>query len=89
MTQATATRKKLTYTVMLLADAEEGGYAVMVPALPGCVTQGETVQEALEMAREVIELWAESMVKDGFGVIEEEAGSLLTRVEVEVEVPDE
>ena len=34
-----------TYTVVLDPDLDEGGYTVTVPALPGCVTQGETVEQ--------------------------------------------
>jgi predicted RNase H-like HicB family nuclease len=79
-------RRKLNYTVMLLPD--EDGYAVMVPALPGCFSQGDTIQEALGMAREAIVLHVSGMVMDGLGVIEEEEGSLLAKVQVEVEVPD-
>jgi antitoxin HicB len=45
----------LHYTVLLLPD-EEGGFTVTVPMLPGCVTQGETLSEALEMAQDAISL---------------------------------
>ena len=41
------------YTVVLLKE-EVGGYSVLVPALPGCCTQGETVPEALDMAKGAI-----------------------------------
>ena len=54
---ATATREKskvLAYTVRL--EPEEGGsYSVSVPALPGCLTWGETYSQALDRAREAIE----------------------------------
>lgn len=40
---------------VLLEPAEEGGYAVHVPALRGCHTQGETVEECLENAKDAIE----------------------------------
>ena len=52
------------YTVILIPE-EEGGYSVDVPALPGCVTQGETKEEALAMAKEAIELYLESLMADG------------------------
>jgi len=42
------------YTVILHGDVEEGGYGVECPDLPGCVSQGETVEEALEMMRDAI-----------------------------------
>jgi len=42
------------FTVILEPDLEEGGFTVIVPALPGCVTQGDTREEALANAREAI-----------------------------------
>jgi predicted RNase H-like HicB family nuclease len=42
------------YSVLLTPDPDEGGYVVTVPVLPGCVTQGETVEEALARAKDVI-----------------------------------
>ncbi|HLF08021.1 MAG TPA: type II toxin-antitoxin system HicB family antitoxin [Dehalococcoidia bacterium] len=47
-----------TYTVIVYR-AEEGGYWTDVPSLPGVGSQGETVEEALEMTREAIELMSE------------------------------
>lgn len=44
-----------TYTIILEPDVEEGGYSVLVPALPGCQTQGETIEECVAMARDAIE----------------------------------
>jgi len=43
----------------------EGGYTVIVPALPGCITYGENVDEAIEMAREAIELFIEELKERG------------------------
>jgi antitoxin HicB len=50
----------MSYRVMLRKEPE-GGYTVMVPSLPGCVTYGETIEEAMEMAKEAIELYIESL----------------------------
>jgi len=47
--------------VILISDAD-GGYVVEVPSLPGCYSQGETVEEALENIREAIDLHIESMI---------------------------
>lgn len=47
-----------TYRVLLQSEPE-GGYTVMVPALPGCVTYGHNVNHAFEMAREAIEGYIE------------------------------
>lgn len=46
-------QKVYNYTV-IFEPAEEGGYVVYVPALPGCVTQGDTFEEAEKMARDAI-----------------------------------
>ncbi len=54
-----------TYTVILLKDPEEGGYTVVVPALPGCVTEGDDVDEALAMAQEAMECYLECVLADG------------------------
>jgi antitoxin HicB len=45
---------------VILSPEEEGGFSVAVPALPGCYTQGETVEEALANAREAAEAWLEA-----------------------------
>jgi len=44
-----------------LTPEAEGGYTVTVPSLPGCVTWGETIEEAKEMAKEAILLYVEDM----------------------------
>ncbi|HVN63537.1 MAG TPA: type II toxin-antitoxin system HicB family antitoxin [Candidatus Binataceae bacterium] len=48
------------YQVALVPD-EDGGYTVLVPALPGCISFGATVDEAIENAREAIELHLENL----------------------------
>jgi predicted RNase H-like HicB family nuclease len=53
--------KQLTYRVLLNREPE-GGYTVTVPALPGCITYGETIDEAIAMAKEAIGLYIESLV---------------------------
>ena len=54
------TKKVYSYSVFY-EPAEEGGYVVRVPALPGCHTQGETLEEAEKNAKEAIELYIESL----------------------------
>jgi predicted RNase H-like HicB family nuclease len=44
-----------TYDVVLHPDLEDGGFWVECPALPGCASQGETVEESLEMIKDAIE----------------------------------
>lgn len=43
----------------------EGGFTVTVPALPGCITYGEDVDEAISMAKEAIELYIEELQERG------------------------
>ncbi len=52
--------KVLNYPILLRKEPE-GGYTVIVPQLPGCITYGDTKDEAQEMAKEAIELYIESM----------------------------
>jgi antitoxin HicB len=47
---------------ILLREEPEGGYTVTVPVLPGCVTFGKTLNEAIDMAREAIEIYIENLV---------------------------
>jgi antitoxin HicB len=52
--------KSLNYRIRLIKE-EEGGYTVVVPVLPGCVTFGETLDEAIAMAKEAIEGYIETL----------------------------
>ena len=47
-------KKNIYKYTTIFEPAEEGGYVVSVPALPGCVTQGETFEEAQQMAKDAI-----------------------------------
>jgi predicted RNase H-like HicB family nuclease len=58
---------------VLLEPNELGGYTVTVPALPGCISEGDTREEALANIREAIELYIESLQADGEPVPAEEA----------------
>jgi predicted RNase H-like HicB family nuclease len=50
---------------VVFEPAEEGGYVVHVPALNGAATQGETLEEAREMAKDLIAGYLEALAKDG------------------------
>jgi antitoxin HicB len=63
--------KILSYRI-LLREEPEGGYTVIVPSLPGCVTYGDSVEEAIEMAKEAIELYIESLKEHGEEIPTEE-----------------
>lgn len=49
---------------VVLEPSEEGGYTVYVPALPGCISEGETVEEALHNIQEAITLYLEPVEDD-------------------------
>ncbi len=51
---------------VILEPSEEGGYTVFVPALPGCISEGDTREEALLNIREAIALYLEPIEDDGF-----------------------
>jgi len=48
----------------IIMENETGGYVAFVPALPGCHTQGETLQELLENVKEAIELYLETLTEE-------------------------
>jgi antitoxin HicB len=60
-----------TYKIQLHKEPE-GGFTVTVPMLPGCITYGENMDEAVEMAKEAIELYLESLTAHGEEIPNEE-----------------
>lgn len=55
---------ELSYRILLRPEPE-GGYTVIVPTLPGCITFGKTVEEAKKMAKDAIKIYLESLRKHG------------------------
>jgi predicted RNase H-like HicB family nuclease len=51
------------FDVVILED-ESGGYVAFVPALPGCHTQGDTLQELMDNVREAVELYLETLTEE-------------------------
>ena len=49
---------------VVLEPSEEGGYTVYVPSLPGCISEGETIEEALANIEEAIKLYLEPVDDD-------------------------
>ena len=49
---------------VILEPSEEGGYTVTVPSLPGCISEGESREEAIRNIREAIELYLEPVEDD-------------------------
>ena len=49
---------------VVLEPSEEGGYTAIVPSLPGCISEGDTKEEALKNIREALELYLEPVEDD-------------------------
>lgn len=72
--------RALEYTVVLHRDEDYGGYWVEVPALPGCVSQGKSREEAIANIKEAIELHIECMKEDGEEIPVEESSKVMVKV---------
>ena len=62
--------RKLSYRIILRPEPE-GGYTVTVPALPGCITYGKTLEEAKKMALDAIKVYLESLKKHDEPIIDD------------------
>jgi predicted RNase H-like HicB family nuclease len=63
---------------VVLEPDEEGGYVVYVPSLPGCISEGETVEEALQNIQQAIDLYLEPIEDD----LPFEQGAMIQELEV-------
>ena len=84
MTKSVAYYLGLPYTIELHQDAEEGWF-VRVKELPGCMSQGDTADDALASIREVLPLWIETALESGYEIpepriAEEYSGKFVVRV---------
>ena len=70
----------MSYTVILEQEAD-GGFVASVPALPGCVTQGDSREEVLSNIREAIELYIEDC-RDAGDPVPQESGREYVEVEI-------
>jgi predicted RNase H-like HicB family nuclease len=77
--------RNFSYSVFYETDPE-GGFVARVPALPGCHTQGDTLEEAERNVREAIQVYLESLAAHG-EPIPEESKSYQGRVSVPVSIP--
>jgi len=75
--------KTYNYTIVL-EPAEEGGYTVTVPSLPAVVTEGDTYDEAVDMAIEAIGLYLSALAEEGRDIPVESSPAKSVAVKVEV-----
>lgn len=59
---------KLNYRLEFVPDEEEGGYAAYFPELPGCITMGDTIEEAATNAVEAKRVWLEAALEDNIPI---------------------
>ena len=74
--------KILEYTV-IFEPAEEGGYIVSVPVLPGCTTQGETFEESTNMIKDAIQGYLSVLKEEGEEIPHEQPEVVITKVTVD------
>lgn len=79
---ASKKRERMKYLVVL-REAEEGGYTVEVPALPGCISEGNSYEEALANIRDAIMAYLAELGDE----LNPQARVIITEVEVEVPAP--
>lgn len=76
----------MTFTIEL-EPLDKGGFAVSVPALPGCVTWGTSFEHAVAMAKEAIELWVSTLQELGEPIPEERSQPVIVGVQVRRPMP--
>lgn len=67
---------------VVFEEAEEGGYTVFVPSLPGCISEGDTFEQAKDNITEAIGAYLESLAKEGEEVKEERKNFFIGKVEI-------
>ena len=75
----------LPYRIEILPDPDEGGYIARYPDLPGCITSGNTMNEALANAEDARQSWISAAIEDGIRIpepdsIEEYSGQFKLRI---------
>ena len=68
----------LPYKIELCPDPDEGGFTVSIPTLKGCISVGETAEEALDMIAEAKELWLETALEEGWPIPEPQEEEIKT-----------
>lgn len=71
------------YTAVFEPDEKSGGFTVTIPSLPGCISEGDSFEEALKNIQEAASLYVEVMKKRR-EVIREEKGVVIAPVEIRV-----
>lgn len=77
--------KLLKYTI-IYTEEPEGGFTVVVPSLPGCVTYGKDIVEAKKMAKEAIKLYLESLQSRKESIPPSDSNSIMGSIDLKFPV---
>ena len=61
---------KQPYRMIVVPDSDEGGFAVSYPDLPGCISTGDTIEEALKNAEDAKKEWIKAAIEEGITIPE-------------------
>jgi len=75
-------KKVYQYTAIFEPDIEAGGYTVTIPSLPGCISEGDTFEQALKNIKEAASLYLEVMRTKKEEILREEKGVIIAPVQV-------
>ena len=77
-------KKVYQYTAIFESDKESGGFTVTIPSLPGCISEGDTFEEAFKNIKEAAGLYLEVLSKRKEEIIREEKGVIVAPIQVKV-----
>lgn len=72
------------YTAVFEQDRKTGGFTVTIPALPGCISEGDNFEHALKNIGEAASLYIEVMRNKDFQILTREKGIVIAPIEVRV-----
>ena len=84
MAKKTLKKTVYQYTAVFEPDEEKGGYTVTIPSLSGCISEGDTFEEALHNIQEAASLYLEVMGKHNEEIPKEDRGVVVSPVQVYV-----
>ncbi len=74
------------YTAVFEPDKKAGGFTVTIPSLPGCISEGDTFEEASENIKEAASLYLEVMKKTKTDIPEQESGIVIAPVQIQIRI---
>ncbi len=78
------THKIYQYTAIFEPDEETGGFTVTIPSLPGCISEGDSFEEALQNIQEAAGLYIEVIKDRKMEIPREEKGVVIAPVEIRI-----